>query len=304
MSADNILIVDDEELNIDILQEYLLEDNPDYKIDTAYSAEEAWQKLQQVLHTPAEFDLILLDRMMDGIDGIELVKRMSEVSSLRHIPVILQTAKVSQPDLLAGMEAGAYYYLTKPFDDRILWSVVRRALRDRETYKQLQRDISTLEKMMLALDSGTFRCRDINSARNLAALIANAYPKPDSVITGLQELMINAIEHGNLHISYEDKSSYYRDGVWEEEINRRLDLPENRHKYITIEFERSEEEIRTTISDMGEGFDWSSYLHFDPARILDNHGRGIAIANNLCFHELQYQNGGSRVCTIFRLNEA
>ncbi len=300
MRGDHILLVDDEEINLDILIEYLNEEGSDYQITTAKSAEEAWEKLQATVRTPQEFDLVLLDRMMAGMDGVELVRQMMADPLLRHIPVVIQTAKVSRIDLIDGLEAGAYYYLTKPFEERMLWSVVRRALRDRQTYKQLQGNIVSLESMMLQIQSGVFHFKTLKMARHLAALVANAYPQPDMVLTGLQELMINAIEHGNLGITYPEKSQLHKMGTWEDEVNSRQQLPEYCDKYATLQIERNTQAIMVTITDMGDGFEWESYLSFDPHRILDNHGRGIAIANNLCFHRLEYHNGGRTVITYFK----
>lgn len=303
MRGDHILLVDDEEINLDILIEYLNEEGSQYHITTARSAEEAWEKLQATARTPQEFDLVLLDRMMDGMDGVELVRQMMADPLLRHIPVVIQTAKVSRLDLIDGLEAGAYYYLTKPFEERILWSVVRRALRDRQIYKQLQGDIISLESMMLQLQTGLFHFKTLKTARHLAVLVANAYPQPDTVLTGLQELMINAIEHGNLGITYQEKSQLHQTGEWEDEVNSRQQLPLYCDKYATLQFERSGSTITVTITDMGSGFEWEGYLSFDPRRILDNHGRGIAIANNLCFHQLEYCNGGRTVITRFKMDQ-
>ena len=97
----------------------------------------------------------------------------------------------------------------------------------------------------------------------------------------LFELMVNAVEHGNLGISYKHKSRLLAKGMHRTEIQRRLGLPENRDKRVTIELKRDKEHLRLTIRDCGPGFDYKKYLVVDPQRLFDAHGRGILVAGSL-----------------------
>lgn len=103
-----ILIVDDEQDLCEILQFNLLRQG--YEVETAYSAEEALPKLQA-----NTYDLVLLDVMMDGMNGFEMASRMKQDSALASIPIIFCTAKDTEDDTLRGFDLGADDYIAKPF---------------------------------------------------------------------------------------------------------------------------------------------------------------------------------------------
>lgn len=83
-----------------------------------------WEALQSV--TP---DLVVLDLMLPGIDGIELLRRMKTSAALKSIPVVLATAKGDEYDKILGLDSGADYYLAKPFGVMELVSCVKAVLR-------------------------------------------------------------------------------------------------------------------------------------------------------------------------------
>ena len=146
------------------------------------------------------------------------------------------------------------------------------------------------------MDKGEFCFRSLNDGRNLAVMLANACPDPDNVVLGLTELIINAVEHGNLGIGYKEKSRLNANGGWENEISRRLALPSNKDKCVTIEFTKNHKEIEFLITDEGAGFDWEEYMKISPNRAFDNHGRGIAMANLISFNHIEYLESGNKVC--------
>jgi len=110
---------------------------------------------------------------------------------------------------------------------------------------------------------------------------------------GLAELMVNAVEHGNLQISTSEKSELLRQGVWEEEVRRRLLLPENAAKRVRVELRREGCELVLVIRDDGPGFDWEQYCNFDPVRAEEPNGRGIALVRQLAFPNLEYLSAGN-----------
>lgn len=294
-SQSRILIVDDEPMNLAIITQYLEDTGKSYLLDTAEDGHIAWEKLKAATATPEEYDVVLLDRMMPRMNGMELLHKMSEHETLRHIPVIFQTAMSSREDILEGMSAGAFYYLTKPYEEDMLLSVVSRALRDRTIFKRLDQCRENTERMMVLLDNALFHFKTLNDARNIASLLSNTFPDPDRAFMGIKELMINAVEHGNLEITYDEKSRLNLEQNWEEEVHRRQELPEYCDRYATVSFKRESNSYLLTISDDGSGFDWQQFMEFEAARVLDNHGRGIAIAKNLSFTDLVYSDGGRTV---------
>ncbi len=132
-----ILIVDDNEMNRDILVTRL--DTQGYELLQACDGEEALAAATQ--HLP---DLILLDVMMPKIDGMEVCRRLKGDPLLPFMPIILVTAKAASTDVVAGLEAGADEYLTKPIDQMALVARVKSVLRLKELHDQVQAQASDL----------------------------------------------------------------------------------------------------------------------------------------------------------------
>jgi DNA-binding response OmpR family regulator len=296
MTKTHVLLVDDEQLNLEILVEYFDGEEP-FVLQTADSGEAAWQLLQ---NTENNFKLILLDRMMPGLDGIGLLKRMKGDTRLSAIPVIMQTAANSPGQIREGLEAGAYYYLTKPYRRDSLLAIVHAALSDAEARSSLRLQLHQHINSLQFLVRAEFAIRTVEEAAQLASYIAHACPNPDAAVLGISELLINGVEHGNLGLTYSDKSSLKQEDRWQEEVKRRAALPENANKEVRLEFIRKDDVITLRISDQGSGFSWEKYLQIDPERAFDPNGRGIALARMLSFGSITYEGCGNiAVATIF-----
>ena len=118
----HILVVDDDPEIVSLLRRGLIFEG--YAVDTAGNGVEALAKLRD-----NETDLVILDVMMPGIDGIEVNKRLRQVS---EVPVLMLTAKGTVADRIAGLDSGADDYLVKPFDFDELLARLRALLRRRE----------------------------------------------------------------------------------------------------------------------------------------------------------------------------
>ena len=130
-----ILVVDDHEDNVEVLRARL--EARGYDVQGANSCQEALDKVAECVP-----DLILLDVMMPDMDGLEVVSRLKADRNLPFIPVIMQTALDSTERMVAGLEAGADDYVTKPINFAELEARVRSLLR----IKKLQQALSEREK--------------------------------------------------------------------------------------------------------------------------------------------------------------
>jgi anti-sigma regulatory factor (Ser/Thr protein kinase) len=117
----------------------------------------------------------------------------------------------------------------------------------------------------------------------------------------LSELLLNSIEHGNLGISYSEKSQLLIEGRLHEEIEHRLQATPWGSRRVRVSTRRADTEMSIRIQDEGDGFDPSSYLELDPARALDPNGRGIAMARMISFSRLEYQGNGNTVAATVAL---
>jgi class 3 adenylate cyclase len=132
-----ILIVDDNETNRDILLTRL--STQAYDLKQAVDGEEALAAAHE--HLP---DLILLDVMMPKLDGIEVTRRLKGDPNLPFMPIILVTAKADSKDVVAGLDAGADEYLTKPIDQMALLARVKSVLRLKQLHDQVSAQAADL----------------------------------------------------------------------------------------------------------------------------------------------------------------
>lgn len=296
----HLLVVDDEPINLEIIEEYL--EGSGCSADFFDSGEGAWQALDQ---GHRHYDAVLLDRMMPGMDGMTLLRRIKPDPRFDTLPVIMQTAACSPQQIREGLEAGAYYYLTKPYEREGLLAIIRAALVDARERKALLAQEAERWRGLEFLQEGRFCIKTVAEAGQLAAFLAQAYPQPEQAQLGLCELMLNAVEHGNLGITYAEKANLKQEDSWYRELEIRAALPENQDKTVAVHFERRDRTLVVRIEDQGPGFDWSPYLEFSPDRAFDPNGRGIALARMMSFTTLEYQGKGNIVqaCLVLPAGE-
>ncbi len=123
MNTHRILIVDDEAVSRKSLKTQL--EHLGYLVDTADDGYQAWELLKI---NPNKFDLVIVDRMMIGIDGMELLRRIKSDEQLKHIPVIMETGQAESEELIAAVKAGAYECIYKPVEENLLMYIVKSAL--------------------------------------------------------------------------------------------------------------------------------------------------------------------------------
>jgi two-component system phosphate regulon response regulator PhoB len=124
MSSRTILVVDDEEDILELLDYNLTKEG--YRVLRAASGEKALE-----IAKADRPDLIVLDLMLPGLDGLEVCKRMRAERKTADIPIVMLTAKGEEADIVLGLELGADDYVTKPFSPRVLTARVRAVLRRR-----------------------------------------------------------------------------------------------------------------------------------------------------------------------------
>ena len=241
---------------------------------------------------PERITAIVLDWQNRGVSGLTTLRWLKAHAKLRRTPVIMQTDSPSDAHVREGIDAGAFYYLAKPADDKVLHSIIRAAVED-FTYKEtLLQNLAGCQNPFGMLQSGMFLLRTLTEAERIALWIANATPNPARAM-GIHEILINAVEHGSLGITYDEKTELLNDGAWHKEADRRLELPENADKTVKVEVVKEPDRMTVRVEDSGPGFDYESYLDFDEARVFDNHGRGIALTRAAM--DLAYEGTGNTV---------
>jgi two-component system alkaline phosphatase synthesis response regulator PhoP len=126
MAKQSILVVEDEDDIRELLRYNLAKEG--YQVTGSASGEEALKAIRVSLP-----DLLLLDLMLPGMDGLEVCRFLRQDPQTRNLPIVMLTAKGEEADIVAGLELGADDYVTKPFSLRVLLARLRAVLRRRST---------------------------------------------------------------------------------------------------------------------------------------------------------------------------
>ncbi|MCX5636110.1 MAG: response regulator [Planctomycetota bacterium] len=122
MDKSTILVVDDEEDIVELVELNIAREG--YRVLACGTGEQALQ----IAHSKLP-DLIILDLMLPGIDGLEVCRRLKNDPKTEQIPIVILSAKGEEADIVTGLELGADDYITKPFSGKVMAARVRRILR-------------------------------------------------------------------------------------------------------------------------------------------------------------------------------
>jgi two-component system phosphate regulon response regulator PhoB len=125
MAREKILVVDDEEDILELVRYNLSKER--YRVTSALSGEIALQKARE-----EHPDLILLDLMLPGLDGLSVCRELKRDPAIGSTPIIMLTAKGEDADIVVGLELGADDYIVKPFSPRVLQARIKAVLRRKE----------------------------------------------------------------------------------------------------------------------------------------------------------------------------
>lgn len=150
MADYKILAVDDEEHILELIEYNLIKSG--FSVMMAGSGEEALEILKK-----SQIDLVLLDIMMEGMDGLEVLKQIRNQESTKDLPVILLTAKSEEIDKVLGLEIGADDYIAKPFGVHELAARIKAVLRrsNKPSQTVVQRHKDTVGSGKLLIDKET-----------------------------------------------------------------------------------------------------------------------------------------------------
>lgn len=199
MSTYSILIVDDEPDNFDVIQSLLPGES--YKLHYAISGEHAIASLDKF-----DPDVILLDVMMPGMNGIEVCKQIKAMSKWQGVPIVMVTALSSKEDLAACIEAGADDFVQKPVNGMEIRARVKSMLRIKKQHDRIQ-SFSKLQKHNIHSLTN-----DLNEIRlDLAAEFSREFDYPLDIIAETSEHLVNNINQLSpaaiVHILEQNNSS-------------------------------------------------------------------------------------------------
>jgi len=240
-------------------------------------------------------DIVIMDLFLPEQEGIMLVKQICERRPT--CPVVLLTDAGQVESTMEGLRAGALDYVTQPIHEDAFAHVLQRAIHslpasvddapgvERLEYVLLMGpDPSYVESTVTWLIQGT--AMGLMEARQLHLRAA------------LQELVMNAVEHGCLELHYRDKIAAMAKDQYDELIQRRRQEARFRDRMVTIRsiYDKRQQILTYQIADEGKGFNWKSRvnLRLDACPTGDASGRGIFLAHSF-FPDITYNDRGNEV---------
>ncbi|MDF1548331.1 MAG: response regulator [Bacteroidales bacterium] len=240
-------------------------------------------------------DLVISDIQMPKMDGLEMLSQLRSDKS--DAIFIITTAFGSEDYAIEALRLGANNYLKKPIDKRSLLGLIKKykSIVDSRTLAKKAEGRVVEKELKIEFDTHFEHISSI-----VSQLISEISLKIDdsdktNIELGLDELITNSIEHGNLDISYEEKVEAVDKNTLVDLYNERLGDPELAKRKVIVNYTQKPGYSEWLITDEGKGFDWKSIP--DPtqgAQLMELNGRGIFITNFL-FDEMEYLGRGNQV---------
>jgi adenylate cyclase len=178
-SAARLLVVDDNEMNRDMLSRRLIKQG--YAVATA---EDGYRALEMIAAEP--FDLVLLDIMMPGISGLEVLQKLREQHSVADLPIIMATAKDQSEDTVQALGLGANDYVTKPIDFPVVIARVKTQLSLKHAMEEVRRLVGELDRrnQFIRKTFGRYLSDDI---------VADLLETPDGLALGGEKRLVTVL---------------------------------------------------------------------------------------------------------------
>lgn len=194
MSKGRIFYVEDDEDTQEMVK-YNLE-KYGFQVDCEANGEKALSRVKQ-----KKPDLLLLDVMLPGMDGLSLCNELRRDRDTRQIPIIMVSARSEEADIVAGMEVGANDYITKPFSPKVLLAKIRAGLR--HYVQQIEEDTQRIVRGPLTIDYErhlvTLEDREIKLTLSEFKLLHFLAKRPGYVFSRYH--IVDAVRGENYHVT-------------------------------------------------------------------------------------------------------
>lgn len=294
LHTSRILIVDDQDSLRKLLVIYMLKEGLE-----PIEAENGKKAIE--LYRLMKPSVVLTDIMMPEMDGLTLLKEIKKID--KQAAVILMTGYGSEEVLIESLRSGAANYFKKPFNFQEITEAIKHILKYRADLDSAQyySPFITEEKKRFVIY--TEKADILPIINQIAINLAMVVPAAEilNLKIGMEEILKNAIEHGNLNISAAEKHEAIEQGVFGKLIDTRLQQNGNGRKKIYITTKLDRKAFSLTIRDQGEGFNWKSFPQPTAESLLSFSGRGILLTR-IYFDDVLYNEKGNEVTLVKRIS--
>ncbi|MBF0527347.1 MAG: response regulator [Deltaproteobacteria bacterium] len=295
MNEMKILVVDDDPAILKLITKVL--NKWGFPVTTASDGLQALELFKR-----DSYPIVLTDVMMPQLNGIELLKEIRKLNPLTF--VITMTAHGNENLAITALREGAANYIKKPFALDHIKDVVTRIARTIKQQLRTSPDRSSVvqEWMVLEIKNDLDKIFGVvNQALSCASNIVKV-EELSGLSIGLYEIILNAMEHGNLEINFDEKTRLIETNTYLDAITERKCYAAFKSRTVKVISHINRTRIKVVVKDNGPGFDWRSKIgeleEMDPMELL-NHGRGILLAR-INFDEIRYNDAGNVVTLIKR----
>jgi DNA-binding response OmpR family regulator len=237
--------------------------------------------------------IVVTDVMMPGMDGLELLMEIKKVSP--ETCVVLMTGHGSEDLVIRAIRNGASNYFNKPISMmEFIYAigVLADLIRGR---RALELDVRKITRERVTIETDNDFDSIYSIIHRLTETVSHLTEEVHSIRIGLMEMICNAIEHGNLNITCEEKQKALEKGTLNELYRARSRISPCRERRVRVDYDLSEGRVAYRVTDEGRGFDWRRLPDpGDPASLLSASGRGI-IVTKLYMDEMVYSEKGNEV---------
>lgn len=285
----NILIIDPDKSSRDLVRKL---SRKGFKAAHASSPKDG---LTQVTCDKPDLVILFLDPADDS--GLILLKEIVQINPMTK--VIVTADRVDGFLSVECMRLGALDYLIKPLNIASLLESIQMIQDHQESfYLGIKPDSESVIREVKTITFGNDRER-IPYIINQAVLNAGKVCRDIEMLKiALSEILLNAIEHGNLGISMEEKAKAVKNGTFEELVKQRMINPKYANRVVTFNVHMDQDFLEYYITDEGGGFDYKKKFDTDPNAHIGS-GLGVQIAKSF-FHEVVYEGRGNRVRLLYR----
>jgi len=238
--------------------------------------------------------VVVSDIMMPKMDGLTLLTEIRRID--RNATVILMTGQGNEDVLLKALRGGATNFFKKPFAVRELIEEIRKVVEFR-----LEAARSSLFSPLLVEETKTFVMPRADSPffpiiNQITLQLPCILPTEDilNLKIGIEEVITNAIEHGNLGISFEEKSKAIQEGRLADLIAQKGRESDAAGRSVRISSRLSPERFELSVRDDGGGFDWRNLPAVEPENLLAFNGRGLFLTK-IYFDGVAFNDAGNEV---------